>query len=446
MINTLENCTTSAEKRYDTRCKRAPEGSIGNPTKQPRYTSRLGVWTNTNICTPLTPTNQLQVGQAYMGRDIKLSTSALQNNFKYFAHAYAEEPGNPSNHLRTTPDCNNLDQLQTGNYTVCEPSFGNNLQFRAENFCADSVIETGWDREDPSEDIDAVAIPQEILDQLVIKQNLVGDLAVLETQLNNPDIQADLVADINKLYEQINHTNSVLVALYLENNDRTAAENILEQENTVEAKMELVQMYVAEEDYLKAARVVNEIIALSKDDDLFLSTQKQQDYEDNKNYFADIEEILNNVNQSARKKSELSDLEKMDLQSIKDANLPVSIKAEVLLALNGDSITDHTIKYLTVAELNQNSNSTSFDYQLTATPNSASASTDIQYVLPADQATYSMQIIDNYQNIGNVEYTQTITNTTNQIVNVSNYTVGIYTVVIFKDNVDVANIQLLIIR
>ena len=58
-----------------------------------------------------------------------------------------------------------------------------------------------------------------------------------------------------------------------------------------------------------------------------------------------------------------------------------------------------------------------------------------------------MKIIDNYQNIGNSPYDATIEeNITSQIINVSSYSVGIYTVAIFRDNLQVAGAQLLIIR
>ncbi|MFT4645769.1 MAG: hypothetical protein ACI8ZX_002188 [Planctomycetota bacterium] len=62
-------------------------------------------------------------------------------------------------------------------------------------------------------------------------------------------------------------------------------------------------------------------------------------------------------------------------------------------------------------------------------------------------ATYDLKIIDNYQNIGNVAYDENIeAGITSQTINISNYTVGIYTVVIFREDVQVASSQLLVVR
>ena len=108
----------------------------------------------------------------------------------------------------------------------------------------------------------------------------------------------------------------------------------------------------------------------------------------------------------------------------------------------------HTIKYLTVAELNQNNTNVSigFDYLLVANPDPASNNSDIQYVLPNDNANYELRLIDNIQNIGNIMYTANVDNTITHNISVGNYVVGVYTIAIFRNSQQVATIQFLIAR
>ncbi len=391
------------------------------------------VWNNTcNNTSPL------------VYRDIILSPKALTYDFNYWAHSYGINPNGGTN-LRTTPDCQNL---LLGNYRVCDGNNGNLEQIMETDYCVDSMLYLGWKTGIIEEDLNAVAIPQEILDLEGKKQTLVANMALVEALITDRELQKDLVAQLETIYKDIVTINATLVELYKKNNNKAAAENLLEQDNTIEAKMKLAKHYIAENETGKAQRVINEMINLSKLDESFFNQQKQLDFEQNKDHTAEILELEKNLKQSNRLLNQLNTSEIADLQYIKSLDLPIATKAEAILALNGDSLPDHHIKqisFLEYAELTS-VNNTNFDYTLAASPNPASNNTNVSFTLPSDDSNYTLKLVDNYNNIGNVVYTTEVTNISSKNIDISNYTNGVYTIAIFKNDTEVASIQLLVVN
>jgi len=269
-------------------------------------------------------------------------------------------------------------------------------------------------------------------------------MTVVQAQITNTETQRELVDKLNYYQSEISNLNKLIVDLYIANDNTAAALLLLEQEQNIDAKMLLAQRYIESNEPVNAQRVINEIIQMNSQDEAFFDNQLQTNFELNKDYTAQLLELDNTLRSSGRKRSQLTALEMADLYQIKDAQLPISIKAEALLAANGVAFESHPIKVLSQDYLNQLNTDMVFNYQMVLNPNPASTNITINYSLPLDAATYIIKIIDNYQEIGNVKALQNINNTNSTTFNVSNYSNGVYTVVIFRDDLSVASAQMVV--
>lgn len=178
--------------------------------------------------------------------------------------------------------------------------------------------------------------------------------------------------------------------------------SLLESENSVEAKMELYNRYLEEEDFVNAARVLNEMLTIYNPSYSFENQEEEDDYEDNINYFADIALIELDVQNDGRKISELNIGEIQTLQTIVNANLPVSAKAEVILGYNDIPFFERPIKKLTNDEMNDvlYNNSNNFDYDLIVSPNPANQYVDVCFNLPTNVTNIKIQLVDEYNHVG----------------------------------------------
>ncbi|MEX0595629.1 MAG: hypothetical protein WD512_03940, partial [Candidatus Paceibacterota bacterium] len=80
------------------------------------------------------------------------------------------------------------------------------------------------------------------------------------------------------------------------------------------------------------SRVLHEMLILYNPEYSFENVNEKNKYEENKHFFAEIALIERNAASESRKLTELNVSEKQTLQTIVNANLPISAKAEVLLA------------------------------------------------------------------------------------------------------------------
>jgi len=91
-------------------------------------------------------------------------------------------------------------------------------------------------------------------------------------------------------------------------------------------------------------------------------------------------------------------------------------------------------------------NNTTFDYMLSTSPNPASTNTNVSFTLPNDNSSYTLKVVDNNNNIGNIVYSSNINTLSTKSIDVSSYADGVYTIVIFKNDTEVASLQVLVVN
>jgi hypothetical protein len=329
--------------------------------------------------------------------DIILGPSATP--FNYYAHAYLF--GNSS--LETTdPRKNNIPLIPQNPYlNVCDGTSASlQLQTKDPNSSCIDIFD-GWYR--PANDgVLSVELLDKLNDLIIVRNNHLSSFASLESQLFNPETQKEIVDKLNYLHKEIRLVNDGIIEIYGIAGNEIAVKSLLESEQNVEAKMKLYAKYIEEKDFTNATRVLNEMLSLYNPDYSFENTNEENKYEDNKNFFAEIAWIERNAASENRKLTELNVSEKQTLQTIVNANLPISAKAEVILAYNGVNLYQRPIKKLSELDMNEllYGNTNNYDYNLTVNPNPASQNIDVCFVLPDNATNVKLKLVDEYNQVG----------------------------------------------
>lgn len=363
--------------------------------------------------------------------------------FEYWAHGFNTLTGNNN----TNPQKNNFDQFSSNILTVCEninPGTNDDDDYREKDNSSCVDIYDGWHRPiDINEDLLI-----KLTDLINIRTNHINELSTLESMLYNPDTQHDIVEKIKYYQQEIKLVNEGIIEIYKKTGNDVALTVLLESDNSIEAKQKLYKQYLEKKDYVNAARVLNEMQQSYNPDYFYANTVELQKNEDNKNYFATLAEIEGQLRTDNRKLSELNEAEIQTLRTIKIANLPVSAKAEVLLAYNGDTLYQRTIKKLSTHTMDSLLSGTNgFNYNLTLTPNPATTQVEVCFALPNNAQNIKLSLIDEYNHVGLLLDEKSVgEQEICKTFNTTAYNNGTYRVVLEHDGAVQAGKHLLIVR
>lgn len=321
------------------------------------------------------------------------------------------------------------------------------IQIKNQNSCATAL---SW-KPNSGDSNNNAELSDKINEKLSFKQVLISDYNILDNLLTDPSTQNELIKKLDALQKEISLVNDDLVAMYEALNNHLAAKSILENAASIESKMILLEKYTAEEDFVNADRVRNEIYSLYKEDYFFENFDEEINYDENKEDFMYLEELKKEIKLENRDVTQLNTNELFDLAQIKTKNLPISATAEALLILNGDSLIVHEIRKIDLPSLNDiinsNLNIDTFDYQLSVSPNPANNIIQLSYVLPFNVSEATIKIIDQYTNLGQELYAYDLLgNQTNYALDVNSLPNGNYLVVLQIDGFSKTSTQLMIIR
>lgn len=277
------------------------------------------------------------------------------------------------------------------------------------------------------------------------KNTLLNKLSNLQNQLTNPVTQKELVKKIDYTLNEIFVANKNLANLFLQADMEYEAKQLLEQDSKIEAKMELVQLYLSKGNTADAERVLDDIILAQKESYFFSNETLEDQYYWNKTYFADVAKIENNMLKQER--DSLTESEVATLTTILNANLPISAHAEYLLLQQYPVIWDERLIVKVDEEYTEEFDSTLlFDYQLTLTPNPASGLVEASFVVPNSVTQYTLKVLDSYQNIGQIKYEVSKNEIVNAQFDTSTWGVGTYTVALIINDEVVETTHLLVLR
>ena len=397
------------------------------------------------------PTDNLQAGNEFLNNGI-VYKGANASDFNYWAHketsagaqttvpAYMFGFTDEDKSLRV---CDNVDRQKPNDpydFSLWPE------RFKTSNSCIEGE---GW-RKLFEENPDLLAINTEIANLLIKKIDLTNEMSTAQYNLTNPDTEKDLVAKIDAYQKELTNTNKELSYLYEKAGNTLASKNILETAASIESKIELLKKYTAAEDFVNADRVRNELDLLYKEDYYFDNTNQEYDYDWNKMYYAELEELKKTVKLSSRNLGELTPAEINNLRIIKSEGIPISDLAEGILIMNGDPIVEHPVRKIDLslyAQLIDSFALDTFNYALAVSPNPASNDIQISFDLPNTTDIATINIIDQYNNIGNQVYTTNLTGSqVNYFVNVNNFSNGFYSVVLEVNGVSKTSTLLQIIR
>lgn len=368
--------------------------------------------------------------------------------FDYWAHN-----ANAQGLATTRPNCNNLGQ---GMVKICDgvslsdpndqqsPPF--QFQIKDTLSCTDPFLGLKMLGKSAESEMDISDILySQIPEQQQAKNTLLTQLSNLQSQLTNPNEQKGLVDKIDYTLNEIFVANKNLANLFLQANMEYEAKQLLEQDSKIEAKMELVQIYLSKGNTADAERVLDEIILAQKESYFFSNETIEDQYYWNKTYFADVAEIENNMLKQER--DSLTESEVATLTAILNANLPISAHAEYLLLLQYPEMWDERLIVKVEEEYTEEFDSTLlFDYQLVLTPNPASGIVEASFVVPNGVTQYTLKVLDSYQNIGQLKYQVNKNEIVSAQFDTSTWGVGTYTVALIINDEVVETTHLLVLR
>lgn len=376
-----------------------------------------------NLCINNAPNNVLQPR-----RDIIINTDNGAEQFEYWAHAYNEDLiDNFTNQPKetTVPDCSNIAE---GKLRVCDGNETNlDLKFKDSNSCQNMEA---W-----KPNVVNDAIHGKITELLAIRNTEIVNLASLEAQLFDKDIQIELVKDIRESHSKIVAVNGDLVKLYYKIDDKISAINLLEADEKIESKFMLYHRYLDNKQFEDAERVLNEINVIYQEDYFFDNSEKEWRYQQNKDFMEYIAHLEKTMLSENKKWKDIEVSDKLALQNIVQADLPISPSAEVLLHWSGDTLVEHPIGKLSIEFMDELANETlssdTFNYNLTITPNPANQQAEVCFTLPENSNNIQLKLIDAYNHIGMLLQAKQIqAGEICKTFNLSAYSTGTYRVIL----------------
>lgn len=372
--------------------------------------------------------------------DIYISNTAQP--FEYWAHAQ-----NESGLETTIPKCN---FLPSGFLKVCD---GNEPDPDNPSFFI--RVKTSASCDEPYVGLKSLKVLKDSLSQHELlfvkipeqqsaKNNLITQLSAKQNQLNDPEQQKVLVNEISYLNNEILIVNKNLSRLFEAAEMFEEAKQVLQEDNDVATKMELLQTLLKKGETDEAEALLNSLIGQYQASYFFDSWEIESKFIDNINYEREVASIEKDMVKGER--DTLLPNEKIILDGIKVSDLPVASKAEVLLIQSGTDWDEHPIIKIEEELLPDSLELDTFDYALLATPNPSLGQTEISFNLPNGVNEYILEVIDTYQNIGQVKYSHTGQyDETTVTINTSNWTIGTYSVVLNIQGELVSSLHLLVL-
>lgn len=171
-----------------------------------------------------------------------------------------------------------------------------------------------------------------------------------------------------------------------------------------------------------------EYIAVNKPDYYYSNIDEREASEYNDLYYKEINELLIQAKEDNRTEKQLLSWELYALNLIKESGLPVAVKAEELLRLNNQAISEHKVEAPMVNGVS--SSNPTFVYNMGIMPNPAMYQTNVLINMPSNTSGALLKLYDSFNTLFLLEEHNLEPGDNAITIDVSTYSSGLYTFVV----------------